>query len=767
MSLRFELKKLICQPLFLLLCLVSLTLTWQVNKDLTSRQTSYIKRTQSQLHELSSLVNDLQDHEREDIKTRARGAASDLVLIDSLLTEREFQDIPVLRQRLYKDLDYLMATIPQFFESRPVIDRYQLRQWTKWNKWLLDHQLADGPAKEGWSPGRQLQNLTESYFHPLTLLLAIGYLLISQYQERRLGYLTWKRTQVASPLAIEGKRLLARVLALSILTSLSLAFWGVTILKSGTLTKTLWLEPIALNYGQDLIPLWTYLLLLWLGGLLLLLTFSLSFIILDHLIRRDWLYLTLSLALTLSLISQSQVTSTFLGQWLSVINLPTYLASHDLPASRVRLGLILIGLDALALIMIVLFNRVLPDLKDSQHQELTPRHLTRPAAFEGLKLLRRDDLKTLTQAVLLISSLFTLTTWLEKEGIITEERERVSMQYDFYKWLPTTYPKTLIDFSKEELDAKVAWHVKQKAVGYGKSRAYLLGNDQILPAYLAFLDWEEGNLNSSQDMLDRGDGAHELTQANLNRLKVRNQISHYYWQSLPADAQPPFRGHQYVLPELEDQFRLTHQSMTAEYEEAKDWFKPTDKTGIGSLRSLFDGPFIWVCLAVSLALAWQGKGAASEDGQANLYQTQPLGFTPFLRQQWLLGLAKANGFTLSLILATFLGNSLLHGMGNLAGGFLWLNTQGQGLQVLDVLPTPTWVAFISNGHYLLVMTLVLLMLQSLLLTLGHYLQTLVPKHLLTYLLVLGLFAFLLYQVSPDFQGQTFFKALWQLLAPSS
>ena len=167
-------------------------------------------------------------------------------------------------------------------------------------------------------------------------------------------------------------------------------------------------------------------------------------------------------------------------------------------------------------------------------------------------------------------------------------------------------------------------------------------------------------------------------------------------------------------------------------------------SGIGSLRSLFDGPAYLLVLLLAVWIGSRGKAVEVAGKNWRLYQTQPVDLRQVLLTKWLLGLGQALGFTLLFLASLFLVNSLVGGIGYLEDGLILLSHSERGIFLELLRGQELWAWFLPNAPYLLWMVLGLLVLEIVLVSLNHLLQVRFSNRLVVFILLIGFLALLDY-----------------------
>lgn len=408
------------------------------------------------------------------------------------------------------------------------------------------------------------------------------------------------------------------------------------------------------------------------------------------------------------------------------------------------------------------------------HQkELDTGPLDKVWSFDVLILSRLKTWKGLVLGNLLLALLFSLLTGLEKQEVAQEERVSIELVAQSYEQ-DGVYVESLQseinclrqlvkeDASyQEELEWRVEllqeYHIYKDL--YVKQWQVYQEKPQALPAsHLAMLEAEQVYLWAREEKaFANGDIGATQTVDNLRRYQTRNQVSQYYWKQLMETGVPATkRGKDVILPSLENRFDINDAFVPVD---DPSWDRSRDLSGIGSLRSLFDGPAYLVVLLLAVWIGSRGKAVEVAGKNWRLYQTQPVDLRKILLTKWLLGLGQALGFTVFFLVSLFLGNSLVGGIGYLGDGLILLSHSERGIFLELLRGQELWAYFLPNAPYLLWMVLGLLILEIILVSLNHLLQVRFSNRLVVFILLIGLLALLDYLLLQDLilDGQEIFR----------
>lgn len=316
---------------------------------------------------------------------------------------------------------------------------------------------------------------------------------------------------------------------------------------------------------------------------------------------------------------------------------------------------------------------------------------------------------------------------------------------------------------QEELELRVEllqeYHIYKDL--YVKQWQVYQEKPKALPAsHLAMLEAEQVYLWAREEKaFANGDIGASQTVDNLHRYQTRNQVSQYYWKQLMEAGVPATkRGKDVILTSLENRFDINDAFVPVD---DPSWDRSRDLSGIGSLRSLFDGPAYLVVLLLAVWLGSRGKAVEVAGKNWRLYQTQPVDLRQVLFTKWLLGLGQALGFTMLFLVSLFLVNSLVGGIGYLEDGLILLSHSERGIFLELLRGQELWAYFLPNAPYLLWMVLGLLILEIILVSLNHLLQVRFSNRLVVFILLAGLLALLDYLLLQDLilDGQEIFRQL--------
>ncbi len=125
---------------------------------------------------------------------------------------------------MYQDLDYFISRNRQLFQTRQSLTQTEVERLARWNDWLIEYQLPDGPENQAWSTGHVIQAYLESLFGFLPVFLVLGFLLANQLSEKTLAHQVWQLRQWDS-LSLQGmRRLVASLLSLLLAVGIGLLF---------------------------------------------------------------------------------------------------------------------------------------------------------------------------------------------------------------------------------------------------------------------------------------------------------------------------------------------------------------------------------------------------------------------------------------------------------------------------------------------------------------------------------------------------------------
>ncbi|HFI0563997.1 TPA: hypothetical protein ACGO35_001721 [Streptococcus suis] len=495
----------------------------------------------------------------------------------------------------------------------------------------------------------------------------------------------------------------------------------------------------------------------------------------DHLLASRLIFVVTGLLLALGLSYQAGAVAGWSGQVFPLLAFPSFLDTAAFSQVFLQVDVFLLLTIGLFFAYYVLTEKKRLVLLVGHQKELDTGRLDKVWSFDVLILSRLNSWKGLVLGNLLLALLFSLVTGLQKQEVAQEERvsmELVAQSYEqdgAYVEVLQSEINRLRHLVKEdrsyqeELERRVEllqeYHIYKDL--YVKQWQVYQEKPQALPAsHLAMLEAEQVYLWAREEKaFANGDIGASQTVDNLRRYQTRNQVSQYYWQQL-MDAGVPAtkRGKDVILPSLENRFDTNDALVPVD---DPSWDRSRDLSGIGSLRTLFDGP---TYLAVLLLAVWIGsRGKAVEVAGKNwrLYQTQPVDLRQVLFTKWLLGLGQALGFTMLFLASLFLVSSLVGGIGYLEDGLILLSHSERGIFLELLRGQELWAWFLPNAPYLLWMVLGLLVLEIGLVSLNHLLQVRFSNRLVVFILLAGLLALLDYLLFQDLilDGQEVFRQL--------
>ena len=775
MRLVFEIKKILWSPLYGLLVLGFLGLAYLPISQRQAHQATYVETYKEELSELASVLADIKIEEGSEEAPRMLGLKSDIESVSQALDEGKFELIPNYRKLMYQDLDYFIGHYRKNFQARNSLTQTEVERLARWNDWLLEHQLADGPENQAWSTGRIVQAYLESLFGFLPVFLVLGFLLANQLAEKTVAHQVWQLRQWDS-LSLQGvRRLAASLLSLLLAVGIGLLFILVYDGLTGQLALSSFQAPLEILGQSQLISIWLYgLILLGFWGLLILAT-GLLFAFLDHLLSSWLVFLATGLFVGLALAYQAGRTAGWSGQVFPLLAFPSFLDTNAFSQVFLQVDLFLLLTIGLFVAYYVLTEKKRLVLTVGHQKDLETGSLDKAWSFEFLILGRLNSWKGLVLGNLLLALLFSLLTGLEKQEVAQEERvsmELVAQSYEqdgaYVESLQSEINR-LRQLAKE--DVSYQEELERRA---GLLQEYYIYKDLYvkqwqlyqenliaLPAsHLAMLEAEQVHLwGREEQTFAGGDIGASQTVDNLRRYQTRNQVSQYYWQELIEAGVPATkRGKDVILTSLESRFDTNEALVPTD---DPSWDRSRDVSGIGSLRSLFDGPAYLLLLLLAVWVGSRGKAVEVAGKNWRLYQTQPVDLRKVLLTKWLLGLGQALGFTLLFLVSLFLVNSLVGGIGYLEDGIILLSHSERGIFLHLLQGQELWAWFLPNASYLFWMVLGLLALEMLLISLNHILQVRLSNRLVVYLSLVGLLALLDYLLFQDLvlDGQEIFRQL--------
>ncbi|HEL1593304.1 TPA: hypothetical protein TXL33_001783 [Streptococcus suis] len=775
MRLHFEIKKILWSPLYCLLVLGFLGLTYLPISQRQAHQATYVETYKEELSELASVLADIKIEEGSEEAPRMVGLKSDIESVSQALDEGKFEAIPNYRKLMYQDLDYFISRNRQLFQTRQSLTLSEVERLARWNDWLLAYQLPDGPENQAWSTGRIVQVYLESLFGFLPVFLVLGFLLANQLSEKTLAHQVWQLRQWDS-LSLQGiRRLAASMLSLLFAVGLGLLFIMVYDGLTGQLAVSSFQAPVEILGQSQLIGSWLYGLILLGFWLVLLLAVRLLFGFLDHLLASRLTFVVTGLLLAVVLSYQAGAVAGWSGQILPLLAFPSFLDTAAFSQVFVAVDVFLLLTIGLFVAYYLLTEKKRLVLLVGHQKELDTGPLDKVWSFDVLILSRLKTWKGLVLGNLLLALLFSLLTGLEKQEVAQEERVSIELVAQSYEQ-DGVYVESLQseinclrqlvkeDRSyQEELEWRVEllqeYHIYKDL--YVKQWQVYQEKPQALPAsHLAMLEAEQVYLWAREERaFANGDIGASQTVDNLRRYQTRNQVSQYYWKQLMEAGVPATkRGKDVILPSLENRFDTNDAFVPVD---DPSWDRSRDLSGIGSLRSLFDGPAYLVVLLLAVWIGSRGKAVEVAGKNWRLYQTQPVDLRQVLLTKWLLGLGQALGFTMLFLASLFLVNSLVGGIGYLGDGLILLSHSEHGIFLELLRGQELWAWFLPNAPYLLWMVLGLLVLEIVLVSLNHLLQVRFSNRLVVFILLIGLLALLDYLLFQDLilDGQEIFRQL--------
>ncbi|HEL1972711.1 TPA: hypothetical protein TYI96_000603 [Streptococcus suis] len=775
MRLNFEIKKILWSPLYCLLVLGFLGLAYLPISQRQVHQATYVETYKEELSELASVLADIKIEEESEEAPRMVGLKSDIESVGQALDEGKFETIPNYRKLMYQDLDYFISRNRQLFQTRNSLTQTEVERLARWNDWLLAYQLPDGPENKAWSTGRIVQAYLESLFGFLPVFLVLGFLLANQLAEKTLAHQVWQLRQWDS-MSLQGmRRLVASLLSLLLAVGIGLLFILVYDGLTGQLAVSSFQAPLEILGQSQLIGSWLYGLILLGFWLILLLAVRLLFGFLDHLLASRLTFVVIGLLLALVLSYQAGAVAGWLGQVLPLLAFPSFLDTAAFSQVFVAVDVFLLLTIGLFFAYYVLTEKKRLVLTVGHQKELDTGRLNKVWSFDVLILSRLNSWKGLVLVNLLLALLFSLLTGLEKQEVAQEERVSMELVAQSYEQDGVYVESLQSEISRlrqlvkedasyqEELEWRVEllqeYHIYKDH--YVKQWQVYQDNPNALPAsHLALLRAEQVYLWAREERaFANGDIGASQTVDNLRRYQTRNQVSQYYWKQLMEAGVPATkRGKDVILPSLENRFDTNDALVPVD---DPSWDRSRDLSGIGSLRSLFDGPAYLLVLLLAVWIGSRGKAVEVAGKNWRLYQTQPVDLRQVLFTKWLLGLGQALGFTVFFLVSLFLVNSLVGGIGYLEDGLILLSHSERGIFLELLRGQELWVWFLPNAPYLLWMVLGMLVLEIGLVSLNHLLQVRFSNRLVVFILLIGLLALLDYLLFQDLilDGQEVFRQL--------
>ncbi|MBS8071036.1 hypothetical protein F6P74_05755 [Streptococcus suis] len=775
MRLNFEVKKILWSPLYCLLVLGFLGLAYLPISQRQVHQATYVETYKEELSELASVLADIKIEEESEEAPRMVGLKSDIESVGQALDEGKFEAIPNYRKLMYQDLDYFISRNRQLFQTRQSLTLREVERLARWNDWLLAYQLPDGPENKAWSTGRIVQAYLESLFGFLPVFLVLGFLLANQLSEKTLAHQVWQLRQWDS-LSLQGmRRLVASLLSLLLAVGIGLFFILVYDGLTGQLAVSSFQAPVEILGQSQLIGSWLYGLILLGFWLVLLLAVRILFGFLDHLLASRLTFVVTGLLLALGISYQAGAVAGWSGQILPLLAFPSFLDTAVFSQVFIQVDVFLLLTIGLFVAYYVLTEKKRLVLTVGHQKELDTGRLDKVWSFDVLILSRLNSWKGLVLGNLLLALLFSLLTGLEKQEVAQEERflmELVAQSYEqdeaYVESLQSEINRLrqLVkeDTSyQEELELRLGLLQEYRIYKdlYVKQWQVYQEKPQALPAsHLAMLEAEQVYLWAREEKaFANGDIGASQTVDNLRRYQTRNQVSQYYWQQLMEAGVPATkRGKDVVLTSLENRFDTNDALVPVD---DPSWDRSRDLSGIGSLRSLFDGPAYLLVLLLAVWIGSRGKAVEVAGKNWRFYQTQPVDLRKVLLTKWLLGLVQALCFTMLFLASLFLVNSLVGGIGYLEDGLILLSRSERGIFLELLRGQELWAWFLPNAPYLLWMVLGLLVLEIVLVSLNHLLQVRFSNRLVVFILLAGLLVLLDYLLFQDLilDGQEIFRQL--------
>ncbi|HEM3199586.1 TPA: hypothetical protein U0908_001792 [Streptococcus suis 14A] len=577
-------------------------------------------------------------------------------------------------------------------------------------------------------------------------------------------------------LSLQGiRRLVAPLLSLLFAVGLGLLFILVYDGLTGQLAVSSFQAPVEILGQSQLIGSWLYGLILLGFWLVLLLAVRLLFGFLDHLLASRLTFVVTGLLLAVVLSYQAGAVAGWSGQILPLLAFPSFLDTGAFSQVFLQVDVFLLLTIGIFFAYYVLTEKKRLVLTVGHQKELDTGSLDKVWSFDVLILSRLNSWKGLVLVNLLLALLFSLVTGLQKQEVAQEERvsmELVAQSYEqdgAYVEVLQSEINRLRQLVKEdasyqeELELRLGLLQEYRVYKelYVKQWQVYQEKPQALPAsHLAMLEAEQVYLWAREEKaFANGDIGASQTVDNLRRYQTRNQVSQYYWKQLMEAGVPATkRGKDVILTSLENRFDINDAFVPVD---DPSWDRSRDLSGIGSLRSLFDGPAYLVVLLLAVWIGSRGKAVEVAGKNWRLYQTQPVDLRQVLFTKWLLGLGQALGFTVFFLVSLFLVNSLVGGIGYLEDGLILLSHSERGIFLELLRGQELWAWFLPNAPYLLWMVLGLLVLEIILVSLNHLLQVRFSNRLVVFILLIGLLALLDYLLFQDLvlDGQEIFRQL--------
>lgn len=751
MRLIFEIKKIIWSPLYWLLLLFLIAMAYLPISQRVSNQESYIENYKEQLNELTSVLAEIKIEENSEETQQMMGLKSDIESVGKALDEGHFELIPNYRKLMYQDLADFTSRYGQIFRSRQSLTPSEVKRLTTWNDWLIRYQLADGPEQKGWSTGRVVQSYLERLFDFIPLFLILGFMLAGQMAEKTFAHQRWQLLQWNS-LGLQGmRRLFAYLLSFLLAVGTGLSFIFIYDGLTGQLNLVSLLDPVELFGESQLVAIWLYAVMLL--GFLSLLVFvtDLLFAFLNHLLTTRILFFSIGIFLSLVLAYQTGVDFGWTGQFFPLLDFPVFLDQSDFLRVCLQIDLFLLFFIGLFVGYYLLTEKKLLVLTMDHQRELKTGSLDKRWSFECLLLRRYNSWKWLLIGNLLLVLFFSLFIGLQKQKVAQEERSSIEMMARSYE-NDRVYVETLqeeinhlrylvaVDTTyEEELEQKIALLQEYriyKDLYVTQWKVYQEDLKNLPITHLAMLKVEQTYLWGREERVfaEGGIGASK-TIDNLRRYQTRNQISQYYWENVIKKGVPANkRGKDVILSNLESRFAINDAILPTE---DPTWDQSIDRSGIGSLRSLFDGPLYLLLLLIAVWIGSRGKAVEVSGNNWRMYQTQPVNLKRVLVTKWLIGVCLSIGFTLFFLINLLLLNGLVSGWGYADDGIMLLSHSKQGMYLNLLHNQELWVWFLSNKVYLVWMVLGILCMEIILVSLNHLVQVYFSNRLVVYLLLVG------------------------------
>ncbi|HHW4949791.1 TPA: hypothetical protein ACU0L0_001389 [Streptococcus suis] len=433
MRLNFEIKKILWSPLYCLLVLGFLGLTYLPISQRQAHQAAYVETYKKELSELASVLAEIKIEEGSEEAPRMLGLKSDIESVGQALDEGKFEAIPNYRKLMYQDLDYFISRNRQLFQTRNSLTQTEVERLARWNDWLLAYQLPDGPENKAWSTGPIVQAYLESLFGFLPVFLVLGFLLANQLAEKTLAHQVWQLRQWDS-LSLQGtRRLVASLLSLLLAVGIGLLFILVYDGLTGQLAVSSFQAPVEILGQSQLIGSWLYGLILLGFWLILLLAIRLLFGFLDQLLASRLTFVVTGLLLAVVLSYQAGAVAGWSGQVFPLLAFPSFLDTGAFSQVFLQVDVFLLLAIGLFFAYYVLTEKKRLVLTVGHQKELDTGPLDNVWSFDVLILSRLNSWKGLVLVNLLLALLFSLVTGLQKQEVAQEERvsmELVAQSYE-------------------------------------------------------------------------------------------------------------------------------------------------------------------------------------------------------------------------------------------------------------------------------------------------------------------------------------------------